>query len=95
LDIKTERSLGSYIRQKRFINRHKPIVPKSGKARAVTFVCLAAGCNADTLSNVTHVPANAGYAGAWFEHQVRHILGAEVQIAKRSELDKFIERSFA
>ena len=59
--------------------------------------------NTDTLSNVTHVLADTGYSGAWSEEQIRHILGAKVQIAKRSELHKFVvvskrwvvERSFA
>jgi transposase len=59
--------------------------------------------NADALSNVSHVLADAGYTGAWFERQVGHILGAAVQIAKRSDLHKFVvipkrwvvERSFA
>lgn len=59
--------------------------------------------NADALSNVTYALADAGYTGAWFEEQVWHILGAEVQIAKRNELHKFVviprrwvvERSFA
>ena len=59
--------------------------------------------HADTLSNVTHVLADAGYTGEWFEQQVWHMLGAKVQIAKRSEMHKFavipkrwvVERSFA
>jgi transposase len=54
-------------------------------------------------SRVARQLADAGYAGAWFEQQVWHILSAQVKIAKRNELRKFVvilkrwvvERSFA
>jgi transposase len=55
------------------------------------------------LSKVVKVMADAAYSGAPFAQGVRKILGAEVEIAKRSELHRFavmpkrwvVERSFA
>jgi transposase len=57
----------------------------------------------DALSDVTHVLADAGYAGVWFEQQVWHALGANVQSARRNAMHQFVvipkrwivERSFA
>ena len=59
--------------------------------------------HADTLSNVVQVLADGGYSGSEFKRQVWQILGANVQVAKRNELHKFVimpmrwvvERSFA
>jgi transposase len=59
--------------------------------------------NEDGLSAVRTVLADGGYTGERFEDLVFQILGATVEIAKRSELPKFavipkrwvVERSFA
>jgi transposase len=59
--------------------------------------------NRQTLSAVVNVLADGGYTGANFADAVRDLLGASVEIAKRSELHKFavmpkrwvVERSFA
>ncbi|WP_237388499.1 IS5 family transposase [Xenorhabdus sp. Sc-CR9] len=56
-----------------------------------------------SLSCVTNVLADGGYTGTAFADDVHHILGATVEIAKRSELHTFkvipkrwvVERSFA
>ena len=59
--------------------------------------------NDDDLSKVRKVLADGGYTGERFEDLVLQILGATVEIAKRSELHKFavipkrwvVERSFS
>ena len=59
--------------------------------------------NEENLSAVRRVIADGGYTGERFETLVWQILGATVEIAKRSELHKFavipkrwvVERSFA
>ena len=59
--------------------------------------------NDDTLSNVDNVMVDGGYTGKPFAGHVDSILGATVEVAKRSELHKFaviprrwvVERSFA
>ena len=56
-----------------------------------------------SLSDVKNVLADSGYTGKPFAESVKDILGASVEIAKRSELHKFavmpqrwvVERSFA
>jgi transposase len=58
---------------------------------------------ADALPDGTQVLADAGYAGVWFEQQVGHALGANVQSARRNAVHQFVvipkrwivERSFA
>jgi transposase len=55
------------------------------------------------LSSVAAVLGDGGYTGANFADAVLSLIGAETQIAKRNELDKFavipkrwiVERSFA
>lgn len=55
------------------------------------------------LSDVSHVLVDGGYTGDPFATAIREMLGATVEIAKRSELHKFVvipkrwvvERSFA
>ena len=57
----------------------------------------------ESLSEITNVLVVGGYTGERFEQMTRHILGATVEIAKRSELHQFalipkrwvVERSFA
>jgi len=59
--------------------------------------------NTENLSAVEKVLTDGGYTGDDFASEVKEILGAEVEIAKRSELHKFkvipkrwvVERSFA
>lgn len=59
--------------------------------------------NDDALSEVTNVLVDGGYTGERFEEMVWQILGARVEVVKRSELHKFavlpmrwvVERSFA
>lgn len=59
--------------------------------------------NQKHLSRVRRVLADGGYSGKKFAHEVRKILKAETEIAKRSELHAFavipkrwaVERSFA
>jgi len=59
--------------------------------------------NEDTLSQVTGVLVDGGYSGERFEEMVWHLLGAKVEVAKRSDLHRFVvmpkrwvvERSFA
>lgn len=54
------------------------------------------------LSEVKNVLVDGGYTGEPFEEKVKNILGATVEVAKRSELHKFavipkrwvVERSF-
>lgn len=61
------------------------------------------GRHPQALSNVVNVMADAGYAGAPFAESVRQLVGASVEIVKRSELHTFVvmptrwvvERSFA
>lgn len=56
-----------------------------------------------SLSNVKNVLADGGYTGEYFAENVKAILGAGVEIAKRSDLHTFavipkrwvVERSFA
>jgi transposase len=56
-----------------------------------------------SLSNVVNVLADGGYTGEVFATKVKEIIGADVEIAKRSELHTFevipkrwvVERSFA
>ena len=63
-------------------------------------LCLLHG---STLSQVTKMLVDSGYSGKPFARKVWAILGAEVEVAKRSELHKFavipkrwvVERSFA
>ena len=55
-----------------------------------------------SLSNVKNLLADGGYTGENFSNEVKAILGANVEIAKRNELHKFVvlpkrwvvERSF-
>lgn len=64
---------------------------------------LALGRCADNLQAVQGILADGGYVGQPFAHAVEALLGAQVQIAKRSELHTFavmpqrwvVERSFA
>ena len=64
---------------------------------------LALGRCVDDLQTVQRVLADGGYVGQPFAQAVEELLGAEVQIAKRSELHTFavmpqrwvVERSFA
>ncbi len=64
---------------------------------------LALGRSADDLQAVQSILADGGYVGQPFAQAVEELLGAEVQIAKRSELHTFavmpqrwvVERSFA
>lgn len=57
----------------------------------------------ENLLEVRNVLVDGGYTGGRFERMVGQILGAEVEVAKRSELHKFavipqrwiVERSFA
>lgn len=57
----------------------------------------------DSLSNVLSLLVDAGYTGETFSEQIKAIIGATVQVAKRSELHTFkvipkrwiVERSFA
>jgi len=57
----------------------------------------------DTLSQVKSVLADGGYAGEKFATEIERIIGATVQVVKRSELHKFkvipkrwvVERCFA
>lgn len=64
---------------------------------------LAFSQNKDALSAVTNVLADGVYAGAPFAAAVQDMLGATVEIARRSELHQFVvmpkrwvvERSFA
>ncbi len=59
--------------------------------------------NKPSLSSVVNVLADGGYTGEPFADSVRELLGASVEIAKRSELHTFavmpkrwvVERSFA
>jgi transposase len=59
--------------------------------------------NEDMLSDVTHLLVDGAYTGERFEQLVWKILGAKVEVVKRSELHKFtvipnrwvVERSFA
>ena len=59
--------------------------------------------NDDTLSNVDKVMVDGGFTGDRFASHVASILGASVEVTKRSELHKFavipkrwvVERSFA
>ena len=59
--------------------------------------------NEDTLSQVTGVLVDGGYSGERFEEMVWRLLGAKVEVAKRSDLHRFVvmpkrwvvERSFA
>jgi len=59
--------------------------------------------NDDTLSEVVKLLVDSGYTGEGFARRVFAILGASVEVAKRSELHKFaviprrwvVERSFA
>jgi len=43
----------------------------------------------DTLSQVKSVLADGGYAGEKFATEIERIIGATVQVVKRSELHKF------
>ena len=64
---------------------------------------LALGRCAADLQAVQSILADGGYVGEPFAHAVEELLGAQVQIAKRSELHTFavmpqrwvVERSFA
>jgi len=55
------------------------------------------------LEKVTNILVDGGYSGVKFSTQIQGLLGAEVEVAKRSELHKFavipkrwvVERSFA
>ena len=57
----------------------------------------------DQLARVSNVLVDGGYTGQPFADQVKEILGATVEVAKRNELHKFavipkrwvVERSFA
>lgn len=57
----------------------------------------------DNLSNVQNVLVDGGYSGEKFGKEVKELLGAGVEVAKRSELHKFtvipkrwvVERSFS
>lgn len=57
----------------------------------------------ESLSAVSNVLVDGGYTGAKFADQIKAILGATVEVVKRSELHKFVvlpkrwvvERSFA
>ena len=59
--------------------------------------------NIETLSAVVKLLVDSAYTGEPFAQRVKMVLGAEVEIAKRSELHKFVvmpkrwvvERSFA
>ena len=61
------------------------------------------GHHKGALSKVVNIMVDAAYTGAPFAEGVRQLLGAEVEIAKRSELHTFavmpqrwvVERSFA
>ena len=63
----------------------------------------AIGQNRDRLSAVTSMLVEGGYTGLSFANAVQHLIGATVQVAKRSELHTFavipkrwvVERSFA
>ena len=64
---------------------------------------LAFSHHTEALSEVHNVLADGGYTGEPFADRVKELLGASVEIAKRSELHKFavipkrwvVERSFA
>ena len=59
--------------------------------------------NADQFSEVENMLVDGGYSGENFSIKVKNIIGATVEVAKRSELHKFavipkrwvVERSFA
>lgn len=57
----------------------------------------------ENLENVKNVLVDGGYSGEQFSSEIKDIIGANVEVAKRSELHKFVvipkrwvvERSFA
>ena len=57
----------------------------------------------ENLENVKNVLVDGGYSGEKFSSEINEIIGATVEVAKRSELHKFVvipkrwvvERSFA
>lgn len=57
----------------------------------------------DNLSNVENILLDGGYTGEKFAAEVKNIIGAGVEVAKRNELHKFVvlpkrwvvERSFS
>lgn len=57
----------------------------------------------ENLENVKNVLVDGGYSGEKFSSEIKDIIGANVEVAKRSELHKFVvipkrwvvERSFA
>ena len=59
--------------------------------------------NKDNLSEVINVMVDGGYTGEKFAKEVKRIIGATIEVAKRSELHKFkvipkrwvVERSFS
>ena len=61
------------------------------------------GQEKENLSEVKNVLVDGGYSGEKFAGQIKKVLGATVEVAKRSELHKFavipkrwvVERSFA
>lgn len=60
-------------------------------------------CSKDHLSDVLNVLVDGGYTGKNFADNIKSVIGASVEVAKRSELHKFVvipqrwvvERSFA
>lgn len=66
-------------------------------------IVLAKEHHKDTLSQVKSILADGGYSGEKFATEIKRIIGATVQVVKRSELHKFkvipkrwvVERCFA
>ena len=59
--------------------------------------------NRDIFSEIKNMLVDGGYSGPKFAHKIKHIIGATVEVVKRSELHKFavlpkrwvVERSFS
>jgi transposase len=57
----------------------------------------------ENLENIENILVDGGYSGERFADEIKDIIGAKVEVAKRSELHKFavipkrwvVERSFA
>ena len=60
-------------------------------------------CAKNNLSSVLNILVDGGYTGEKFAEKIKSVIGATVEVAKRSELHKFVvipqrlvvERSFA
>lgn len=71
------------------------ITDRAGALEAITY-------NKNSLSEVVNIMVDGGYTGEKFANSVNGLIGASVEVAKRSELHKFkvipkrwvVERSF-